>query len=138
MTDLTRFLKAQQREYSTALFELTSGRKTSHWIWCIFPQLTDLGRSETAKFFGLEGADEAKEYLNHPVLGCRYFECCTALLSHSDKPVQTIMGSWIDAQKLKSSLTLMQMVDSSDVVEQCLLTFYAKERCVSTVRILQG
>jgi len=137
MTDLNKFLMAQAQAYATALSELKNGQKTTHWIWYIFPQLADLGHSTTAKFFGLKDKAEAKDYLCHPVLGHRYFECCDALVSHADKSAETIMGSEVDAQKLQSSLTLMQMARDDGIVGRCLMTFYAGNPCVSTKQLLE-
>jgi len=135
---LNRFLQAQEQQYVIALYELANGQKTTHWIWFIFPQLTDLGHSETAKFYGLNDKYEATDYLNHPYLGSRYYECCHALMSHADKSAETIMGSEVDAQKLQSSLTLMQIAGADDIVEQCLMTFYNGNHCISTKQLLEA
>ena len=138
MDKLNRFLQAQEQQYVTALYELVNGQKTTHWIWFIFPQLRDLGHSETAKFFGLRGIADATDYLNHPYLGSRYYECCQALMSHAGKSIQAIMGSEVDAQKLQSSLTLMQIAGADDIVEQCLMTFYNGNHCVYTKQLLEA
>ena len=138
MTDLKRFLVAQEQSYPAALSELNSGQKTSHWIWYIFPQLKDLGRSPTAKHFGLNGIVEARDYIAHPLLGRRYQECCKALLLHRDESVEAIMGGWVDKQKLRSSLTLMTAAGVGDVAELCLTLFYSDGRCELTDRILKG
>jgi len=138
MTDLNRFLVAQEQSYAAALSELNRGQKTSHWIWYIFPHLKDLGRSPTAKHFGLNGIVEARDYIAHPLLGLRYRECCKALLLHRDKSVEAIMGGWVDKQKLRSSLTLMTAAGVGDVAELCLTLFYSGGRCELTERILKG
>ena len=138
MSDLGRFLVAQEQGYAVALSELTNGQKTSHWIWYIFPQLKELGRSPKAKHFGLNGMVEAKDYIGHPLLGPRYIECCKALLLHRDKPVEAIMGGWIDKQKLRSSLTLMIAAGVGEVAECCLKTFYRDTTCELTERILKS
>jgi len=138
MDKLDRFLRAQEQQYVDALYELVNGQKTTHWIWFIFPQLTNLGYSETAKFYGLRDKDEATDYLNHPYLGSRYYECCRALMSHAGKSIQAIMGSEVDAQKLQSSLTLMQIAGADDIVEQCLMTFYNGNHCVYTKQLLEA
>ena len=138
MTDLNRFLAAQEQSYAAALSELKSGQKTSHWIWYIFPQLKDLGRSPTAKHFGLNGILEARDYIAHPLLGLRYRECCKALLLHRDESVEAIMGSWVDKQKLRSSLTLMTAAGVGNVAEICLTLFYSDGRCELTEQILKG
>jgi len=136
MTELNRFLIAQEQQYVDALYELVNGQKTTHWIWFIFPQLADLGHSETAKFFGLNDKYEATDYLNHPYLGSRYYECCRALMSHAGKSIQAIMGSEVDVQKLQSSLTLMHIAGADDIVGQCLGTFYDSNLCGSTKQLL--
>ena len=138
MTDLNRFLAAQEQSYAAALSELNSGQKTSHWIWYIFPQLKDLGRSPTAKHFGLNDIVEARDYIAHPLLGPRYLECCKALLLHRDKSVEAIIGGWVDKQKLRSSLTLMTAAGVGNVAEICLTLFYSDGRCELTERILKG
>ena len=138
MSDLSRFIIAQEQCYAAALFELNSGQKTSHWIWYVFPQLKDLGRSPTAKHFGLHGMIEARDYIAHPLLGPRYLECCKALLLHRDKSVEAIIGGWVDKQKLRSSLTLMTAAGVGNVAEICLTLFYSDGRCELTERILKG
>jgi uncharacterized protein (DUF1810 family) len=88
------------------LAELETGRKTSHWMWFIFPQHRDLGRSATAKFFGLSGVDEARAYLAHPLLGDRLRACCRAILPHlRTHRAEAILGP-IDALKLRSSMEI--------------------------------
>ena len=138
MSDLNRFLVAQERSYAVTLSELISGQKTSHWIWYIFPQLKDLGRSPTAKHFGLNCMVEARDYIAHPLLGPRYLECCKALLLYRDKSVKVIIGGWVDKHKLRSSLTLMTAAGVGDVAELCLTLFYSGGRCDLTERILKG
>ena len=86
--------------------ELQAGRKRSHWMWFIFPQHRDLGRSPTAKFFGLSGIEEAQAYLAHPLLGQRLRACCHAILPHLlDEPAEAILGP-VDALKLRSSMEI--------------------------------
>ena len=109
-----------------------------NWIWYIFPQLKDLGRSPTAKHFGLNDIVEARDYIAHPLLGPRYLECCKALLLHRDKSVEAIIGGWVDKQKLRSSLTLMTAAGVGNVAEICLTLFYSDGRCELTERILKG
>lgn len=105
--DLDRFVRAQSGGvYEQALDELRAGRKTSHWMWFIFPQHRDLGRSGTAKFYGLSGIDEAGAYASHPMLGERLRQCCQALLPHlRAEPAAEILGP-IDAMKLRSSMEI--------------------------------
>ena len=105
--NLERFLTAQSGGmFEQALAELVAGRKTSHWMWFIFPQHRDLGRSATAKFYGLDGIEEAAAYLEHPVLGDRLRKCCEAILPHlRAAPPESILGP-IDALKLGSSMEI--------------------------------
>lgn len=106
--DLERFVTAQaDGVYEQALAELQAGRKQSHWMWFIFPQHRDLGRSSTAKFFGLSGLDEAAAYAAHSLLGARLRECCAAVLPHllNGISAETIMGP-IDGLKLRSSMDI--------------------------------
>ena len=106
MHDLSRFLEAQESDYETALTEIKNGRKTTHWIWYIFPQLKDLGSSPNAKYYGIENLDEAKAYLKNETLRERLLEISQALLELEDDNIKRIMGSAIDARKLLSSMTL--------------------------------
>jgi len=92
--------------FEQALAELQAGSKRSHWMWFIFPQHRDLGRSATAKFYGLSGVDEARAYLQHPLLGERLRDCCRAILPHlGSKNAEAILGP-IDALKLRSSMEI--------------------------------
>ena len=103
--DLERFVAAQEGVYDGALRELRRGRKTGHWIWFIFPQLAGLGRSEMSRFYGIESLDEARAYLDHPVLGPRLRKCVGAVLATSGATADQIFGS-LDAMKVRSSMTL--------------------------------
>ena len=105
--NLDRFVTAQSNGmFEQALAELEAGRKTSHWMWFIFPQHRDLGRSETAKYYGLSGADEARAYLDHPILGDRLRQCCRAILPHLLlHPSEVVLGQ-VDALKLRSSMEI--------------------------------
>lgn len=113
--DLSRFLTAQERDYATALAEIKDGRKRSHWMWYIFPQIAGLGFSETSKFYSLNSKAEAEAYLNHPVLGKRLIEISTALLELEDNHATRIFGS-PDDMKLKSSMTLFAALPNTDEV----------------------
>lgn len=104
--DLARFVQAQDGCYDQALAELRAGRKRSHWIWYVLPQLQALGRSAMAREYGIQGLDEAVAYLAHPVLGPRLLECVQALLTHSGNASATEILGEVDAMKLRSCLTL--------------------------------
>ncbi len=124
MYDLERFIEAQARDYNKALQELTNGRKRSHWIWYIFPQQKGLGYSYNSNYYGLDGLDEARAYLEHPILGERLRECCEALLLHKGKDIEDIMGSSIDVLKLQTSMNLFKHVSANDVFEKVLRAFF--------------
>ena len=100
MSTLDRFVRAQEGHYNQALAELKAGRKTSHWIWFVLPQLRGLGRSLMAHEYGLDGRAEAEAYLAHPLLGSRLRECVQAMLAHRDRPAASILGD-IDALKFR-------------------------------------
>ena len=111
MTDdpftLSRFIEAQAGGvFEQALAELHAGQKRTHWMWFIFPQHRDLGRSPTARFYGLRGVDEARAYAQHPVLGHRLRECARAILPHlASRRPESVLGA-VDALKLKSSMAI--------------------------------
>lgn len=108
---LRRFIEAQSGGvYEQALAELNDGRKQGHWIWFIFPQARDLGRSETAKYYGLSGVEEAAAFAAHPLLGARLRQCVAAIRSHLDAGVsaQAILGE-IDALKFESSMAIFSL-----------------------------
>lgn len=103
--DLDRFVTAQQPVYSAALAELRAGRKRTHWIWFVFPQLSGLGSSPTAARYGISGADEASAYLAHPILGPRLHECARVLCEIEGRTAEAIFG-FPDFLKVRSSMTL--------------------------------
>ena len=136
--DLERFVDAQAGGvHEEALEELRAGRKSSHWMWFVFPQLRGLGRSETARFYGLAGLAEAVAYLAHPLLGARLRAACEAILrAPGDAP--GILGS-IDALKLRSSMTLFLRASPSEPLFQAVLDrFYGGEADPLTDAMLEG
>ena len=132
--NLERFLSAQDWSYKTALEEIKRGRKVSHWMWYIFPQIQGLGHSATALFYAITGLDEAKAYLENETLGLRLKEICNELLKHSNKTVESIFGN-IDTLKLRSSMTLFDIISSNDIFDKVLSTFFHGQRCERTLRI---
>mgnify|MGYP004508687399 FL=1 len=106
--NLNRFIEAQNRDYDTALAEIRAGKKASHWMWYIFPQLKGLGRSSTSEYYGLSGIKEAQAYLSDPILKARLIEITDAVLQHKDKSAEEIFGG-IDAKKLRSCMTLFSI-----------------------------
>jgi uncharacterized protein (DUF1810 family) len=134
--NLQRFLDAQRADYPTALAELTAGRKRSHWMWYIFPQLQGLGFSDMAHRYGITGAAEAAAYLAHPVLGARLIEISRALLALPGSNATSIMGS-PDDLKLRSSMTLFAQVPGADGVFQAVLDkFFGGQADAKTVQLL--
>jgi uncharacterized protein (DUF1810 family) len=107
--DLERFVAAQAGVYARALAELEAGRKESHWMWFIFPQIAGLGRSATARLYAVASREEAAAYQSHPLLGRRLVECTTAVLRHAGTPAELIFGP-VDAMKFHSSMTLFDAV----------------------------
>lgn len=120
---LERFIKAQEHDYQTALAEVRAGYKCSHWMWYIFPQLKGLGFSSTAQFYGINGKEEAKAYLEHPVLGARLREITSVLLTLGGKSAVEIFGH-TDAMKLRSSMTLFNAVADDDLFQKVLDKYY--------------
>ena len=136
MDGLERFVAAQEGNWETALAELRRGRKESHWMWWIFPQLAALGRSGTAKVYGIADLEEARAYLAHPVLGPRLVEAARAMLGNAGQRPEAILGE-IDAMKLRSSVTLFAAVPGADpVFGEVLEAFYGGERDPMTVERL--
>ena len=134
--NLERFVAAQDGIYPQALAELRAGHKRSHWMWFIFPQLAGLGTSPMAVRYAIGSADEARAYLAHPLLGPRLRDAVAAMLAHSDKPPQAILGG-IDALKFRSSLTLFETVaDEPAPFAAALDAFYGGERDPRTLTLL--
>lgn len=133
MTDeinIERFVEAQEEVwagYAVALAEIEQGRKISHWIWYIFPQLRGLGHSRRSHFYGIADRKEAENYLAHPVLGPRLREISEALLANTNKSARAIFGD-IDAQKVKSCMTLFDSISPNDIFADVLDFFYNGER----------
>jgi uncharacterized protein (DUF1810 family) len=125
VTDLERFVSAQDSggTYERALAELRRGRKTSHWMWFVFPQVAGLGSSSTARLFALSGVSEAAAYLAHPVLGPRLRECATALTELPGGDPVAVLGS-VDAMKLRSSMTLFSRAAPDEDLFRALLWKY--------------
>jgi uncharacterized protein (DUF1810 family) len=138
-TDLARFIEAQESPYGSyqqALQEIRDGRKQSHWVWYIFPQLRGLGTSDMAYVYGISGLDEAHAYLNHPKLSGRLQEFCVALLQHKDKSAYEILGD-IDAMKLRSSMTLFALIsEGGSIYHNVLDCFYNGKTDSYTIELI--
>jgi uncharacterized protein (DUF1810 family) len=123
--DLERFVEAQDRVWPAVLAELRAGRKTSHWMWFVFPQLAGLGHSPMSVKYAISGLDEARAYLAHPVLGARLRECAQILLDLSGYSAFDIFGS-VDAMKLRSSMSLFAEAAPDEPLFRAVLTRYAE------------
>ena len=135
-SNLVRFVEAQAGSYPAALSEGRSGRKRSHWMWYIFPQIQELGLSETARFYAIQDRREVEQYARHPVLGRRLVEISTALLGLASNDAHAIMGS-PDDLKLKSSMTLFAAVPGADPVFGAVQEkFFGGAQDEQTLRIL--
>ena len=136
--DLSRFVKAQQYDYEQALREIQAGRKRSHWMWYIFPQIQGLGFSSTAQYYAIRDLQEAKAYLAHPILGPRLREISSALLELEGLSAHEIFG-FPDDLKLRSSMTLFRLADlEDDLFEQVLEKYYDGIPDSRTVDIVQN
>ncbi len=132
MAELQEFVQAQDRHWPQILAELRDGRKATHWIWYVFPQLDSLGRSQMARHFGLTGRDEAADYLAHPVLGPRLRDATELLLRHEDTAPEDILGP-VDALKVRSCMTLFEAVPGAPgCFREVLNRLYAGQRCSVT------
>lgn len=135
--NLSRFVRAQNTMYERALEEVRQGQKRSHWMWFIFPQLLGLGSSEMAREYGISGLDEARAYLEHPVLGKRIKEITQALMKHRNKKASEIFG-YPDDLKLHSSLTLFKAAsEAENIFENALETFFQGRRDNKTLELLK-
>jgi len=133
---LNRFMDAQQRDYAIALAEIKQGRKRSHWMWYIFPQIKGLGYSETSKYYAIDDLDEAEEFLKHPVLGKRLVAVCNELLQLQSTDAYQVFGSPDDI-KLRSSMTLFASVpDAPAVFSAVLQKFFAGKLDELTLKVI--
>ncbi len=136
--DLTRFITAQQRDYSLAFEEMKNGHKISHWIWYIFPQLKGLGSSFNSDYYGIENIDEAEAFLANDYLRNNLIEISKLLLLHQDKSVEEIMGGYPDDIKLRSCMTLFSMTENSDpVFSEVLNTFFDGQADKQTLFLIE-
>ena len=136
INSLDRFVQAQTLMYSVTLREIKNGKKVSHWMWYMFPQLRGLGTSSMAHIYGILNLAEAEAYLKHPVLSERLYELCGELLKHKNKTALEIFGD-IDEMKLKSSMTLFALTSEDyTVFDEVLEYFFDGEMDEITVRLI--
>lgn len=134
--NLSRFVDAQKETYEIALKEIKKGKKTSHWMWYIFPQISGLGLSDTAKFYSIKNRNEATEYLKHDILGTRLIEICNELLKLPTNNAVEVFGH-IDSLKLKSSMTLFSLIEFTHPAFQKVLDkFFGGMKDEKTIQLL--
>ena len=131
--DLQRFVKAQDPVYTQVLAELRQGHKTSHWMWFVFPQIEGLGSSPMAQRYAITSLEEARAYLDHPLLGSRLHECCEILTTIADRSAEQVFG-FPDVHKLRSSMTLFARASNAGTIFSRILDkFYAGEADPATL-----
>ena len=135
--DLGRFKTAQDNDFETAMNEIAAGKKRSHWIWYIFPQLKSLGYSEFAVFYGIQDSAEAKAYIEDKMLGGNLIRITETLLQHKGKNIVRIFGR-TDAMKVRSCMTLFEHVSDNKVFAEVLDAFYDGERDERTLELLEN
>ena len=134
--DLNRFISAQNKVYDRVVAELKNGRKRSHWMWYVFPQLDGLAQSTTSKYYAIKTRDEAIAYLKHSILGARLRECCNLILTIEGKTVSQIFG-YPDDRKLKSSMTLFSEVSTDPIFIHVLNKYFQGELDAKTLQLLE-
>ena len=138
MSELDRFIRAQEYNYSDALKEIKNGQKISHWIWYVFPQIKGLGKSDTAKWYAIKDLQEAKDYLNNEILSNRLEQICKALLDLDCNDAYKIFGS-PDDMKLKSSMTLFEIAaPENKIFKRVLDKYFNGERDQKTIEIISS
>tara|TARA_B100000767_G_scaffold40635_2_gene34349 strand:- start:149 stop:580 length:432 start_codon:yes stop_codon:yes gene_type:complete len=138
---LDHFLDAQNVDLEQVLAELSAGKKRSHWIWYIFPQIAPLGYSEKAKYYGIKTLNEAEAFISHPTLSANYLTCLDTLQLHTDQSISNILGG-IDSRKFNSSLTLFKGASKNEFVlnkiQGSLERFFGGEECRVTLKFLSS
>ncbi|MEE4676443.1 DUF1810 domain-containing protein [Pseudomonas alliivorans] len=136
--NLQRFVEAQQPVLTQVLAELEAGKKRSHWMWFVFPQIRGLGRSEMAQRYAISSLDEARSYLQHPVLGPRLEQCAHLIAPQVERTARQIFNS-PDDMKLHSSMTLFKLAaPDRPVFQEVLDTFFDGEQDAMTVKLVRG
>ena len=134
--DLSRFLDAQENTYEIALNEIKSAKKTSHWMWFIFPQIDGLGISSTSREYAIKSVEEARSYYHHPILGARLKEITAAFMNIENKSAHEILGR--DAQKMKSCMTLFNEIqEDTNLFSDVLAKYFEGSRCAKTIFFTQ-
>ncbi|HEX8548722.1 MAG TPA: DUF1810 domain-containing protein [Cytophagaceae bacterium] len=136
---LTKFIKAQEKDFETAFAEIKSGRKRSHWMWYIFPQFNGLGVSETSKYYSIKTLEEAKQFLSHPILGTRLERITIELLKNEHSDAKLIFGS-PDYLKLHSSMTLFSIANDAEAnnYKSVLVKFFKGKSDDRTIKLIES
>ena len=136
--NLNRFIEAQMTTYEGAMLELARGRKDSHWIWYVFPQIEGLGRSDTAKLYSIKSLEEGRAYLEHPLLGPRLNKACEILLSLKDSSMDEVMG-FPDDLKLLSSVTLFEAIsEPNSIFTKIIEIYFDDERDEASFKLIKS
>lgn len=134
--NLDRFIKAHEEDYENALKEIKNGRKVTHWIWYIFPQIKGLGKSATAQYYEIKNLEEAELYYNHEILGNHLIELSNALLALPTNNVIEVFGE-IDALKLKSSMTLFYYISNNEIFNKVMDKYFNGNKDLNTIKICE-
>lgn len=135
--NLNRFIEAHEEDYERALREIKNGRKLTHWMWYIFPQITGLGMSDTARYYEIKSLEEARSYLNNELLRTHLIEITNVLLElNTNDPIE-IFGD-IDALKLKSSMTLFSYISDNEIFNKVIDKYFNGNKDLTTIRICEG
>ena len=136
--NLNRFIEAQIATYEGAMLEIARGRKESHWVWYIFPQIEGLGTSDTAKLYSIKSLEEGRAYLEHPLLGPRLIRACEILLSLKDASMDEVMG-FPDDLKLLSSMTLFEYISGSNsIFTKMIELYFDDERDENSIKLIRA
>lgn len=137
MYNLNRFIEAQNKDYDKALNEIKNGKKLTHWIWYIFPQLKELGFSNTSIYYGISSIEEAKEYLKNEYLNNHLIEITKALLSLENNDIEDVFG-YPDNLKVKSCMTLFYYASNNEIFKKVIDKFYNGEFDINTIKLIKS
>lgn len=136
--ELQRFLEAQNKLYTTAISELKKGKKETHWMWFVFPQMKGLGKSNISDYYGIKDLDEANRYMQHPILSRNLIEATSLLLEYKKKSAESILGD-LNAMKLLSSMTLFSQIDNAHpIFQEVIDTFFFGCKDVKTNSLIHN
>lgn len=134
--NLIRFINAHNTYYKDALLQIKKGQKTSHWIWFIFPQIKGLGKSQKSILYSISSIEEARDFYNHPILGRNLKEISRELLQHNKESILKIIGSFLDAKKVCSSMTLFYIATKDPLFKEIIDTFFFNTFDYTTLALL--